>query len=282
MAAKMLRAYQGAFHAEGWAMPDDDLMQRMRGVAGYREMVKTLREGAIGAAIFGAVFLWGAYETFQEFPLLATLALGFAILLPAYALVSVFMATPACMIIHGLVFCLVGVWNIGVALLELPMGGPSGGALILVGIFQIVFGVSFFRRYGRFARLAASRPDKAVLRELDGIAKEILKAKLRKSEDIIQFDSKTFIQVVRWRVRFSEGIATFVAVRAHDMIFARPDEVDIEQRGQQTLGKKSKVTIRLPGKTIRTVLTEEALGKLNAWKESADGAEHGGSGSAAP
>lgn len=246
-----------------------NVLQRMRAIAEYREMVKTLRHGAVGCLAFGVLALvGGTLGASESFLALILLALG--ALLVIDGVLALARPSSTGLILHGVCFAAIGIWNIGVTLLSLAAVGFQGDEFfLLLGAAQIIIGVHFFRRYPRFARLSTEKPNRDVLRQLDEIAKGIRKAKPKKNEDIIEFTSQGFTKTATWRGRLGVEALTLVARKKHGILFAAPHEVTIDRLGKVLLGKTLKVAVKVPGKTLKGTMSPESYERFAAWKAAA-------------
>ncbi len=117
-----------------------ELLDELQRVANYRQMRQRLRRSGTLSVFFGVLAVGLGYGALHVNQLNAILlAIGVFLLVEgAWLIIS---PAPVGVILDGTGFLLVGIWNIGVAVLNAMAGHFEGGFLPLIGIFQICWGI---------------------------------------------------------------------------------------------------------------------------------------------
>ncbi len=127
------------------------------------QILKGLKTGGIGSIVFGVIAIALGLATAKDSPVNAGLAvIGIFLLIEGiWLLVS---PQPAGLIVDGIALIILGIWNFCVTVANSSRGG-SGGSFAVLGVFQVVWGIQSFRRYGRLKKLMASAESAAVQTE---------------------------------------------------------------------------------------------------------------------
>jgi len=172
---------------------------RLQQVADYRMARKTLRTGAIGSIIMGAIALG-----IGVMPPLTWMPVAIGLTLLGTGLWNMLRPSPAGIVIDGLTLILVGATNI--------LGSLGGGGTTLwvkLGIFQLYWGGVGIMRFKEFRNALGFHPQDTELKALDDLIQTVEKAKVKEAQDTIEFTTTGFHAKV-WRGRLDDQGALLI------------------------------------------------------------------------
>lgn len=230
-------------------------IEELQKASGYYLLRKHLKGAAIGSIIFGLVAIVWGLVSIEENPINAGLVLIGAFLL-GEGIWLIRSPRPSGVIVDGIALCILGMWNIVVGI-----AGVARWAVML-GIFQIIWGIKSFGQYHRFSYLSSQKPSEQSLKQVEEIVKSVRKTKPSESESIIelQMDKKP------WKGEITGDVGVFVAIASDDVIFARRGEVDFTTRGEVIPGKERKGFIKIGNTTFDGKISPESMGRYESWK----------------
>ncbi len=248
-------------------MTTEDAQQKieeLQKVADYLTVKKKLRWGAIGSIIFGALILLG-FVSYPSADLvnLIFLAVGLFIFIEGiWLLVD---PKPTGLIIEGIILLALGIWNIVWTVVEINQTGTSV-RINLVPIFQVAWGIGMIAQYPRFKNASAAGASEKLIAELKRIVKEVLKSNPRTAHNIIEFKSKTFLRMLKWKGRLSEPFAIFAEKKGYDVLFLRKQEINFEPKKKVRPGKSVEVRTHLGPRKLDAKIAAEHFERFEAWK----------------
>jgi hypothetical protein len=231
---------------------------RLQQVADYRMARKTLRGGAIGSVIFGSISLGLGF--LAGFDLIAV-GVGAALL--GTGLWNLLKPQPAGIVIDGITLLLVGALNISTA-----FQGAGAGMWVKLGIFQLIWGVQGIRRYQQFRGALSFVPQDTEVRQLDEVAGSLQKAKVKDSEDVIEFVTAG-MHARRWRGRLTESVALLMVQGTSEIYIAGKNEFEVELNGKVMLSKDHKVKLKLKGKSYQGSFSPMSYERYQNWRTGA-------------
>jgi len=230
-------------------------IEELQKVSDYRLLRKSLKGAAIGSIIFGVIAIGMGLAFMSEDPINVILVfIGVFLLVEGIWLIR--SPSPRGMIVDGVALCILGIWNIFVAI-----AGEVGGFVVL-GFFQIIWGVQSFRRYRRFSGISSQKPSKEGLRQVDDIVKSVTKTKPSESENIIELQ----MQNKSWKGELAKDVGIFVDTAGDEVIFARRGEVDFTTSGEVTPGKPQKISIKIGNRSFYGKMSPESMERYESWK----------------
>lgn len=161
---------------------------------------------------------------------------------------------------NGVALLLVGGWNIGISLLAMSAGDSSQGFWIVLGIFQVVWGIQRFTQSSKLARVQYI-PESTIARA-ESLVKHVQRAKVTTADDLIGFRAKG----KNWKGQLTPEVVTLVAGNAQEVRFVAPDEFALTAQGEATPGKQTKVSIRARADTWTGKMPYESLQRYENWK----------------
>lgn len=229
-------------------------IDQLRAAAKFHELRSTLRGGAIGSLIFGALAIGvGGIAAGED-------AIGGALLLLGLLLFANgvwIIAAPSAIgfVSNGIALMLVGLFNGGTAVLQL-IGGEGGSYFwLILGGLQVFWGLQDIRRYSSFAGTA--RPPEDVLQTAGQIITTVEKAGPADRPDVIEMHlyvpgQKETPEIVSVRALLGADVVAVFALRTRKTTFAAPAEVQIAPAMVGGLGQGVPVTVSIPGAVAQT------------------------------
>jgi len=236
----------------GQAVTFDEL----RGALNRRLVNRSLRASGIGSLIFGTLALARGVSATGMNSLNGILAMlgGFLLIDGVLALST---PSPWVLIIDGVAFMLVGLWNVAVNFVSFQGGNEVFFAL---GFLQLGWGIQRFAAYGRFSRTPSGDPSEEAVRWIDGLIKEIT-AKRFSGPDAVEFRSRP-----SWRVKFLGDAALFVMGKGQDAMFATKSEINLVPQGQSDDGRPVKAELRVGTRKLKGKISPDDLRRYQAWR----------------
>lgn len=230
--------------------------------ADFRSVRKRLKPAAIGSIIFGVIAVGLGVASLEDSSLNALLVLlGFFLLGEGIWLLV--QPTPVGMIVDGIALCLLGVWNILVTVANMQSGAGGPRFFAALGIFQIIWGVQSFRRYGRFAHLAGGTASAEAIQRVDALVAGIFASSMKTAADIIEFTAGG----QQWKGRLAPDLGVFVAGAEDEVVLAGKGEVSITPQ-EPVAGKAFAATFQLGPHSHKGSLSPEAYQRYEIWRAS--------------
>lgn len=238
-----------------------DRFTRLQEVADYRTVRKTLRGGAIGSIIFGALAVFAGLLA----PIDPVLTAVGAVLVGT-GLWNAFSPRPTGIIVDGVSLWVVGLYNIGSVVMSASQGDTSGAGLwVKLGVFQLIWGGQSFVRFVRFRNAFKSPATGAELLELDEMATGVWKAKVKDTQDTIEFVTTGF-GPVKWKARLDPDCALLVTGRGAEVRLVRREALDVEDTGKAMFSRTRKVKVQAGPHTWKGTMSPESLRRFQQWK----------------
>jgi hypothetical protein len=213
-----------------------------------------LRPAGIGSIIFGIFAIYLGVEFAAEHVLNQFLIfLGIFLILEGVWIII--KPRPSGMIIDGIALLTIGGWNLLISFAALEQAGP----FLVLGIFQIIWGIQSISQYGKFKNIETYQPTPALLSEAKILTSEVIKGNPKKAENIIDFKAKKLV----WKAGLAANGAVIVQIPAGEAFFVAKEDFKIER----VLPKKKgfDVSIELDDQKFSGFVTEEQLQKFESW-----------------
>ena len=228
---------------------------RLQLVADRRMALKTLRTGAIGSIIIGALALIAGLLPPAE---LITSGIGAALV--GTGMWNLGRPRPIGVILDGATLILVGAFNVLGS-----VGESDFGLWAKLGVFQLYWGAQGVLRFKQFRTALAFEPQDTEARAIDNAIRTIEKAKVKESPAAIEFTTTDF-HAKLWRGWFTPEGVLLLKLGSHEVILADRHEFDIEPGDKVVIGKNRKASITIKGKTHKGTVSPESLERFQAWK----------------
>ncbi|MBS3761663.1 MAG: hypothetical protein KGZ25_00030 [Planctomycetes bacterium] len=232
----------------------------------YRASIKKIRGWCGLLGFFGALMIWQGIQLVDVGLDLAWVGVAIGVALIAVAIIGAIWPSPPTMLAEAIAFGLIAAWDLGLAILS----KGEAADLAIWGVIEAGIAVYLLVKLPGFIRTAREKPPKEVLKQLDDVCKEIRKGKPKEEKDLIDFRAGN----KRWRARLS-GIGTFLEQqKGHDVVFASPSEVSVEDRTKPGKDpKKRPVTLHVADKEWKCKMKKEYLDRLIEWLASDENSE---------
>jgi hypothetical protein len=251
---------------EEFSMPLPDDVEDLHLIAEYYTARRALRRAGWGAAAWGIVNLClAAGFIFYLHPINAVLAF-ISLFLLASGIWCLALPGAEGIIASGIAWCLLGLWNISVFVLNLAAGGTPHFWAIALGVLFIIAAVQSFQKYTRFSKALRHGASKDELAEMDKLVKTVLKANSKQDEDIVGFQVRTFGQQKQWRGMLCRKWAAFVDKVWKEVLVASREEVSIEPDGKVLLGQTLKATVRIRDQKWEALVSPQSFDRFRDWK----------------
>lgn len=239
-----------------------DRLERLQQVADYRTVRKTVRGGAIGSLIFGGLALAAGLISPMD-----VILVGVGAILLGTGVWNFFAPRPTGIIVDGLTLIMVGGYNLSGILVSVTHGGaaPAAGLWVKIGLFQIIWGAASFWRFMQYRDAFKAPPTGAEMLELNGIATDVWKTRVKESTDTIDFIVSGF-RATRWKAHLEPEAAVIVTNRGAEVRVCGKDAFDVVDLGKTMLGKTRKVEFRVSGKAWKGTIGPESLERFQQWK----------------
>jgi uncharacterized RDD family membrane protein YckC len=243
---------------------DHDELQRW---ANYRWLRKTLRAGGIGSIIFGALaVIGGASGVGKDLVDALLFSIGMFLLLEGIWIVNA--PTPAGVAVDGFALLILGAFNIGSTILDMKTGESGHGmrGFILLGVWQIMWGMQSFARYKTFSKLPMAKPPKDKLRWLDSLARLIGKTGTAKASDVIAYSVHEGKKQLSVQALLSRDAAIVAMDSGRRLLFVRKGDLDISSRGSAGVGTFQSMSFSAGDMVGTGVISDESFARYEAWK----------------
>ena len=238
--------------------------------ADYQVCARNLRVSGVGDIIWGVIccVLGGLMFRFQTANIVLII---FGAVLIGVGIWLVSRPTPLGMIVDGALLVMVGIWNLYINYLVLTHARVQGvGIGPVIAIAQIGWGIHRLRSHSRFASAVAMQPSEANVQLLRQLVQSTLKAKTKQDPTVISFRRRSSFTAENWKARLLPEIAVFAMSIGQfggrrDALLAARDGVEISETKKKLLSRRYKLTLRVGQRTLKVVMHEQSLQRLNDW-----------------
>jgi hypothetical protein len=230
-------------------------LRDLKKASDIRRLRGHLRPAGIGSIIFGILAVYLGVE-FGKDNALNQFLIFLGIFLIAEGAWIIFKPRPAGMIMDGIALMIIGGWNLLISFAAIEEAGP----FLVLGIFQIGWGIQSIAQYGKFKHVETYQPAPALLSEAKTLTDRVTKSNPKKVEDIIDFKGKKLI----WKAGLAANGAVLVQLPAGEAFFVAKEDFKIEK----VLPKKKgfDISIEFDGQKFPGFISEEQLQKFESWK----------------
>ena len=246
-----------------WGLDYDN--QELQLAANHRLIGKLLRPRGVGAIIFGLIAVATGAITMNQFPVNGILLL-IGIAMTAEGIWLVVSPSRLGLMISGIALIVVGLWNIGIAVLSAMAGQTSHW--IVIGAYQIFWAIRSIARYGSLSDLPDNKPSRELTMRVDAIVKILKLERMATHPDIIEFTAPSMNRTNHWKGRLSDPVAIFAGGYGDELIFANKHDIAINTTGNAALSKSLKAEFHLGDRTLRGTISPAALARFEQWRNS--------------
>lgn len=225
----------------------------------------TMRVTSVASFIWAAINIGMGSMNINDGNSSGTVQIFLGLLLLADGLVFVTTMSPVAMIFDGLVFLIIALWNIGISLLSFSNSEPQVMWLV-VGGFQVYWGIMSFIRYGKFKAALALEPPQPVMQEMAQRIKYIRSASPKRAGDIVTFTTKTASKHYIWKGQLGPEYAVLLANNGEVIQVLRRDELLITPEKKVLIGKDIKAGFEVGAMKINGTIHPDYLDRYFAWR----------------
>lgn len=232
---------------------------------------KSFRSVATISIIFGAINTAVGIMALDDHPVnIVLVLLGLGMLAEGVILLMKPNATG--LILEGVAFSALGIWNLFILLFNASNGDPgsNAGRTGVWAIIQIAFGIQNFMRYGPTKeRLAGPPLDAPMLEQGKALVDQAHKVDPKKTPNAVSFTATNFFGAKIWKGLLWQGSGLAVETRGTEAMIFAPDELIIVEA--KPSGKKNqKALLRIGRKQFKTMMTNESYQRIADWKSTAE------------
>jgi len=231
--------------------------------ANFRMVRRLLRWGGVGSVVFGVVAVVVGAQSVQENEINAILILiGVGLFVEGiWILVA---PSPTGMIIDGIALIVLGLWNISVTVQDISAGAGGPRAFLILGVWQIIWGIQSFGRYRRFAHVSMAKPAENTLRWVEETAKALAAAGTQEP-DVVEFQEKQGKKKeAKWKGRLLPDMAFFAGPEEETAVGDRAS-AELTPLGGPTGGEMD-AQLRVGTKTLSGKVSQATVDKFQRWK----------------
>lgn len=242
----------------------------------YAELRRQLRREAVSVVILGPIFIG-----LGAFSLTASPLLGLPLLLMGVALLSAggwswINPSPRASLFAGIGLLIYGLVGMGASFMpqNLYLSPANFTPWIARGVLNGSFGSAFapglflLWRYRRFVQVKRTVPSRATLNWLDQLVRSTTGRNPSDDAAIIQFEDYFWSlgHISPGSAQLGPEIILFVLRGPHSLpLLASKDSVAIISEKLLRDGQRRKVCLQVNGRTLRVVMRDLSLGRLEAW-----------------
>lgn len=258
-------------------LPD---ITQLRHAADYRAYRKLFRYSAAYGIVFGACCILVGAMAINANPPVAMFCLYLGAILAVTAIWMLVSPNSNMLIVLGAALFLLGSALILSAILSVFVSISRGTgnppvALVFYGAIIASFGGRLISGYKRFAKFTPAKPEKESADFIEKTVKDIKKTKAKNTENILEFQKKSFANSGKWKAALLEGAAVLTQTSGQDMIVENKADVEFTKTRELKKGKQIEATLRAGGRTLKTVIGAVSYSNYEKWKssEAASGAQ---------
>ena len=248
----------------------------------YRKIKKTIVPLAYVNILFGVInSVMGVIWMADSFLNIILVAIGVTLFTCGIWMLK--KPTPGKMIVNGVTFILLAVWNLFVGILN-SMAGETSPRTFIYALVQIGLVYYSFKTYYEFKKIYAARPPAEITDYLESTVDRICKAELKtepriclmKTNSVMKLNTDVTASMAKgagsqyqiWKMELLPNSATLVNSHkdGHEVLFPTKNEMDIEDKGKVMIGSSRKIQLKVFDKTYTGTMTPENMEKYESWK----------------
>lgn len=258
--------------APGIARPDrpgaweSHKLSELKKAADSRMIQKMLLPAAIGSIIFGIIaIIIGMGGGQDAHPINIILAfIGMALIVVGTWCAAA--PNPLGLRVDGIALTILGVWNILVIILNLSYGVKNMSWFILVGLWQITWGIHSIKRSKYYYYyLSGMTINQESLQELNNIANNINQASVKEDESMIEFRIKTLFHNTLLKGKLLEGMILFVGPKG-TFYMDKISKIEIRPFKTISTAYPAKASLNICGHTLVGEIPRKLMDRYQRWK----------------
>lgn len=234
----------------------------LRKALAFQGLYRQLRAAGIGSLLFGAIAFFLGISTMRQVPINGVLAL-LGLLLVAEGVWVIAAPSASGIVVDGVFVTVIGAWNIVLSLAEIGRnsGGPYTGRFLVIGIFQIAWGIRRIAQYRRYAGLRGFSLDPAGRARLEQEIASVRSDTIR--PDVVAFKTRT-LSSEEGRLRLMEGF-TALFLRGKVVEVLSRAEVSFEEGVTTDPSLALNASLCLGKRKLAVIISRDAFERLRRW-----------------
>jgi hypothetical protein len=234
--------------------------------AGDSRMIqKLLRPAAIGSIVFGVIAVVLGIQGAKDLPINVVLAL-IGIFLFIEGIWCAAAPKPVGLVVDGIALIILGIWNILVTFSNISAGAQSMSGFIVLGIWQIVWGIQSINRYKHYAHLSGVTISQESVQNLDNMAANIKEASVSGDESMIEFQIKTLFKKTSLKGKLIEGMILFVGPK-NEFFMDEIPKIKIKPLKAGSTANPMRASLYIAGITLLGEITRESMDRYQRFQE---------------
>jgi hypothetical protein len=160
----------------------------------------------------------------------------------------------------------IGMWNLFVPIYNLVHAAerdPHGMGGLIIGCFQVFWGVKMMQGKSRHAAISLASPPEAV-KALDELADAVRKSKEKNGDEFVSVDCSGFTSPLVLKGKLMPEGAFFVDTGGVRTFLVRRDDVELSLKGD--VKKSNKGTLRVGAEKFPCRISKTSCERILAWK----------------
>lgn len=234
--------------------------------AGDSRMIqKLLRPAAIGSIVFGVIAVVLGVQGAKHLPINIVLAL-IGMLLFIEGIWCAAAPKPVGLVVDGIALIILGVWNILVTFSNISSGAQGMSGFIILGIWQIIWGIQSMKRYKHYSYLSGVTISPESVQNLNDMANNIKEASVSGDESIMEFQIKTLFKRTSLKGKLIEGMILFVGPK-REFFMDEISKIKIKPLKAGSTANPMRASLNIAGITLLGEITQESMDRFQRFKD---------------
>ena len=229
-----------------------------------RMIQKMLRPAAIGSIVFGVIAVVMGTQGAEDVPINNVLAL-IGVLLFIEGIWCAAAPQPVGLVVDGIALIILGIWNILVTIANIEAGAQSMSGFILLGIWQISWGIQSIKRYKHYSYLSGVTVSQESRQNLDNMVNNIKLASASGDDSIIEFQVKTLFKKTSLKGKPVEGMLLFVGPKG-ELFMDEISKIEIKPTKANSTAYPMRASLNICGLTQLGEINQESMDRFHRWK----------------
>ncbi len=176
-----------------------------------------------------------------------------------------FEPNPIKFIVNGITIIIVGSWNIFVLSMYLVAQVKYPAVLLILGIYQIYWGIDSYLYYYRFKNVPIGIPDGSYLQKIEKILTLFTQTKNDPNIILVQCKSIHFLRKTIWTGYLGSDFMVFIDRPGLDFIISGKENVIFKELGNTFFGRYFKIQISVKDRKITLQFKKKANTYFKSW-----------------
>jgi len=243
--------------------PEAYELSELKTAADTRMIQKILRPAGIGSIVFGLIAIFMGLQGAKDMPINSLLAL-IGVMLFFEGAWCVIDPRPVGMVVDGIALIILGVWNIIVTIVNLSAGSSSLGGFVVLGIWQISWGIQGIKRYQKYSYLSATKVTPESFQNFENMIEEIRLTSESGSENIIEFQVKRVFKTMTLKGKLIKDLVLF-AGPGKEFFMEKITDVKITLTKANQDVSPLKASLSISGQVFPGEISHSSLDKYTRW-----------------